>query len=206
LNQAEWAISKAVRRLSFYPNHISARVPLTILYCQVVVLCAIYLVFETGIALATNGDAHELHEHKAGLIGLLGRLHPIAVHFPIALILAAGLAEALCIWRKNPSFGFAARFLLLIGAIGAVISVLLGWAAATGRTPEPGEAVGVHASFGIVTTGLVLLTAALAQTAKNRQDPVLVTLYRVILLVSMITVGIAAHTGAILVFGRFAFF
>ena len=203
MNQAEWAISKAGRRLSFYPYYIRAHVPLAIQCCQVLVLCAICLVFAAGIASAANGGAHELHEHKAGLIGLLGRLHPIAVHFPIALILAAGLAEALCMWRNNPSFGFAARFLLLVGAVGAVISVLLGWAAATGRTPDPGENVGVHASFGIATAGLVLLTATLAQTAKNRQDRVLMTLYRVILLVTMITVGVAAYTGGALVFGYF---
>ena len=53
---------------------------------------------------------------------------------------------------------------------------------------------------------MVLLTATLAQTAKNRQDRVLVTLYRVILLVSMITVGVAAHTGGTLVFGYFLVF
>lgn len=150
-----------------------------------------------------DAPGHVGHERAAGLIGLLGRLHPLSVHFPIALILAAGLAEGFYMRRGNESFSFAARFLLLIASVCAAISLLLGFAAASGRASLSGAEfeIGFHGTMGIVTTGLVCLTAALAVSAGHRRDPLRVGLYRALLATTMIVVALAAHTGAMLVFG-----
>ncbi len=139
-----------------------------------------------------------------GGIGFLGRLHPLAVHFPIALIVMAGLSEALFMWRRNEAFASAARVMLPAAAAFAVISAILGFAAASGRSVphELGVAFGVHRVLGVVTAGLAVLAAGLAEGARQLEGEWRVKLYRVVLLLAMIAAAIGAHSGATLVFGR----
>ena len=183
------------------------------LLATVVLICACCVsMFAASIAngqpvgdlvIGTGGDTSG-RERVGGVIGLLGRLHPLSVHFPVALIIVAGLAEALCMWTHNDAFGFAARLMLYIVSVLAVISVLLGFAAASGKTLSPDLSFhfGLHRVMGIVTAGLALLTTGLAEGAKKRGDPWRLRLYRAMLAVTMITVAFAAHSGATLVFGR----
>lgn len=207
LNQAEWAISKVVCRLLFFPFWRSlpgrprgghpAR-------CFLVCCLLVSSVALLAAVPATAGDhTGEYGERVGGLIGLLGRLHPIAVHFPIALIIVAGFAE-LCFARtEKPAFGFTARFMLLVASAFAVAAVLLGFAAASGKTfsPDVRNAFTAHRVLGIVTAGLVVLTAGLAHSAANRGEAWRYGLYRVVLVITLVAVVIAAHTGATLTFG-----
>lgn len=144
-------------------------------------------------------------QRAAGIVGLLGRLHPLVVHFPIALIVMACVSEAFFVWKRNASFGFAARFMLYAAIVFAFVAVLLGIAAASGRVEDPTEidkGVGVHGALGMITAGLVALTAGLAaRAASTESDPWTTLLYRIMLVLSMIVVILAAHTGATLVFG-----
>src|SRR5262249_30801683 len=61
------------------------------------------------------------------LIRWLGRFHPPATHFPIALLVAAALAELLGTVTRRPCFESAVRYCLWFGAGGALVSGLLGW-------------------------------------------------------------------------------
>jgi uncharacterized membrane protein len=154
-------------------------------------------------SLPGTGDSSLAHERIGGAVGLLGRLHPVAVHFPIALLMAAALAEVLYVWRGKDAYAFTARFMLYTASFFAVVAVLLGLAAASGRTfsPDLGFHFGLHRVMGIVTGGLVVLTTGLAYGAKKQGGAWRYALYRVLLMVTVITVGIAAHSGATLVFG-----
>lgn len=56
-----------------------------------------------------------------------GRFHPLAVHLPIGFLLLAGILFVLSLFK---SYGFLIRALpiiLFLGAISAVVSVVLGW-------------------------------------------------------------------------------
>src|SRR5207248_10395796 len=55
---------------------------------------------------------------------LFGRLHVVIVHFPIALIILAGLIELIRIRKPTPSDG--ARAALTVGAIAAVLAAGMG--------------------------------------------------------------------------------
>jgi len=54
-------------------------------------------------------------------------IHPLVVHFPIALWLASTLFDALGQWRADPMFRRTAYWLVGLGLIGAAASIALGW-------------------------------------------------------------------------------
>ncbi len=57
----------------------------------------------------------------------LGKLHNVVIHFPIAMILGAFGLEVLGIFRRHPQWRFAARYMMVIGALGAIVAASLGW-------------------------------------------------------------------------------
>ena len=74
----------------------------------------------------------------------LGRLHPVAAHFPIALLIMAFLAELALIARPTIGLEPTIRFLVAGGAIGAVLAALLGWFAAGWRLSDRSDTLGLH--------------------------------------------------------------
>ena len=69
------------------------------------------------------------------LLGWLGRLHPMIVHFPIAFFPAA-LLTAIA-GRKKPAFAAPVQFLVVAGAIFAPIAAAAGWLAGIGADADP---------------------------------------------------------------------
>src|SRR4051812_13622936 len=57
----------------------------------------------------------------------LGRFHVTVVHFPIALLLIAGLIEGWRAWRGYKEPSRTAIGCLLLGGLAAVLSSVLGW-------------------------------------------------------------------------------
>lgn len=96
----------------------------------------------TGLFFALG--AHEGHEESVGVwqergyswTQWIGKYHYLAVHFPIALISMALLAESLAIWFPNPLFSHSARFMLITSALWTIPTVLLGWALSRGAVYE----------------------------------------------------------------------
>src|SRR5207249_4385259 len=62
-----------------------------------------------------------------GLIRWLGKFHPAAVNFPVALLSAAAVAELLRMATGRPAFDVAARYCLWFGFLTAVVAGILGW-------------------------------------------------------------------------------
>ena len=54
-------------------------------------------------------------------------IHPLVVHFPIALWLTGALFDLLAWWRREPFFSDAARWLVALGLLGAAVSIAFGW-------------------------------------------------------------------------------
>lgn len=133
----------------------------------------------------------------------VGRLHPMVVHFPIALLLAAALAELLVIVSRAGHFAFAARFCLWTGSIGAVVAAALGWVAARsfpGVGPDA-ELLSVHRWLGITTAVLALVALGACERAHRSDSPRWRWAYRATLGLGCLVVGAAGHWGAALVYG-----
>jgi len=74
-----------------------------------------------------NAESQDEASEPGGLLGVLKKLHPATVHFPIALFLMAALTEAFAIARPSQNLNSAVRIMIYGGAAGAVLAALFGW-------------------------------------------------------------------------------
>lgn len=122
-------------------------------------------------------DPHAELAHRAeadegfDLVDFLGRLHPSAVHFPIALFLVAALAEFIMFINPTAGVGGSVRFLVWTGAAGGIVAATLGWLAGGIRMSDRSEILGLHrwAGTGIAVGGILLafLSGAPANSVKR---------------------------------------
>lgn len=98
---------------------------------------------------------------KPHLVGWLGRLHPFVVHFPIAFLLGAAVAEVLA--RRRPEYDSAAGFLVVASGVTAPIAAAFGLIDAWGQTwsSELSGFFWAHRAFGILSALLALGAAVL---------------------------------------------
>lgn len=108
-------------------------------------------------------------ENRLTSVGdLLARLHPVAVHFPIALLLAAALAEFALMIRPTLGLQTTIRFLVGGGALGAVAAALLGWFAGGWRLTDQSDNLFIHRWTGTTLVVLSLLAWWAAAPGKSR--------------------------------------
>lgn len=147
------------------------------------------------------------HEHMepenevGGFFVRLGRLHPVAVHFPFALILMVALAELMNLARPSALYDSAARFMLVMAAITAPIAAALGWLFAQGETYTDPEAFYFwwHRLMGIGVVPLTLLALFLrwrygARAAGKRA-------YALVLALLTIAIALTGYFGGTLTHG-----
>jgi len=94
-------------------------------------------------------------------------LHPLVIHFPIALLLVAPILLVLgLVWRRHAQGVFAAALVLMaLGTVGAWVAVSTGQAAGelVIRTPEINDIILRHASLAETTrTTFTVLSALFA--------------------------------------------
>lgn len=138
------------------------------------------------------------------VLRLLGRFHPVTIHFPIAFLLAAAGLELVGLVRKKPTLPDGTFFALGAGAAGALVSAALGWADAASLRfgSEDAVVLGVHRWLGTFTAAGASVAVVLLLGLRKGHFPKLKPLYRTLLLASTLSVGIGAHFGGILVYGH----
>lgn len=133
---------------------------------------------------------------------LVGKLHVLIVHFPIALLAAAALAESWRIWARRVGPSPVVRFCVLLGAAGAVAAAAAGWihASSGGFGAEAGGALALHRWLGTAAAAGALATAAACEwdVFRGRRT----VLFRGVLFASAALVGAAGHFGGMLVYGN----
>lgn len=136
------------------------------------------------------------------MLQLLGRLHPLVVHFPIALLIAAALAEFLRPRRAGAAGGPSAPalFCLVLGAASAVVAALSGWLFAAHDPPGMEAILFRHRWTGVAVAVVASGTAWLA--LRWRSSEVFAAPARVGMLISLGLVSYSAHLGGAMVYGE----
>ena len=165
------------------------------------------LVLAVGIWLAAVRPVlAEEGEGKAGLAEMLGEQHVAIIHFPIALAVAAALAEVLALITRRPAFAHAARFCIVIAALGAIAAVITGWFQFAEISGESGEGpiareLLIHRALGISAALVIVATAVLSELGRIRRNTWVLLAYRLALLAAVVLVVFTGYYGGKYVFG-----
>ena len=127
--------------------------------------------------------------------------HPMFVHFPIVLWLAALLFQVLALWRASDEMQRTAARMLYLGTLAAIVTVLTGLAAENSVPPgEAMRAVGIHETLMLVSASLALALCMFAFFARKNFTPQLRKLMLLGLAVLAVLLTIGADRGAQLVY------
>ena len=132
---------------------------------------------------------------------IIGRLHPILLHFPLALILVAAAIEgARYVLGKREVASPAASVCLWIGFLMAIPTVWAGWELAE-YSGDTGTLVGLHRWTAIASLGVMALAVG-AWTMRRLRGVDWAGTHVAILLVAALLVGVTGHFGAEMVWGE----
>jgi len=131
---------------------------------------------------------------------LIGKLHPLVLHFPIGLVLAAATAELLATLTGRESWRAVAIVNLRAGAALAGLTAVAGWALTSAPFIEPSRLLEWHRWIGIAGAATAIAAAALSWRLRE-QSKARLFVYQATLLGAAALIGIAGHLGGTLVWG-----
>ena len=140
---------------------------------------------------------------EPGYILLFGRLHPLVLHFPVALLIVAAVLEFFPKFTKNnygTGYNMALWIVLCLGALSAVIAASMGLTlASTGS--YGGETVYWHKRFGLSVAGLSVIAVLLKIFVEEKSSKILGQIYNVSLIACVFAIFMAGHYGGALTHG-----
>ena len=131
---------------------------------------------------------------------LLGKLHPLLLHFPIGLVLAAAAAELFAILTQRAAWRAVAIANLRAGAAMAAVTAVAGWGLTSASFVEASRLLEWHRWMG-VCGATAAIGAALASARLDGQSPRSVSVYQAVLFAAAALIGVAGHLGGTLVWG-----
>jgi mono/diheme cytochrome c family protein len=135
------------------------------------------------------------------IVRWVGKFHLLMIHFPIALSLAAGIAEVWSVKRRNPIPSEVVRFCLWLGALLAIPTVGLGWLfAAAGHGVGSPQLLTAHRWLGTTAAMWLLITAVCSEcdTRRGVRNPAV----RLLLMSGVLLTALSAHAGGLLAHGE----
>lgn len=134
---------------------------------------------------------------------LAGRLHPLLVHFPIALLLVGVAAAWVRVALRRPSVTATELTLVGTGTVGAGLACLTGWifAANESDVQQLDDALAWHRWLGIAAAGFAAIACLLAILSFRGIGRLSRRWYVFMLTVCCMILGVASHFGASMVWG-----
>jgi mono/diheme cytochrome c family protein len=135
------------------------------------------------------------------LLGWLGRFHIPAIHFPIALFLAAAAGDLWCLWWRIRDPWPPIRFCVLLGAGGSAFAAGFGWLHADfgGYGAGSSALLGLHRWLGTLGSCSAAGAAVISEIDSRRRHRSL--LFHLVLFAAVLLIGAAGHFGGSLVHG-----
>ena len=132
-------------------------------------------------------------------MSFIGKFHPLLVHFPIALVLAAAAAELVVIATSRKAWHTVAVANIRAGAVMGVVTAITGWLFAASPLVDATRSLEWHRWLGMAgaagAMGAALLSSRLHVSSRAA------FVYRFTLFVTALLVGITGHLGGALVWG-----
>jgi uncharacterized membrane protein len=156
---------------------------------------------QQGPALTVAAEAEPPGSFFDKGINWLGRFHPPTVHFPIALLTAAAVAELLRLITGNPTFDAICRYCLWFGTLTAVAAGVLGWFLAGFQLSDASWTMMVHRWLGTMTVAGAVLVLAGSEASRRSGRPRSRAWFRAALLVEAVLGLVTGFFGGAVVFG-----
>ena len=135
-----------------------------------------------------------------GGMALIGRLHPLLVHFPIGLVLVAAVAEVVAMTTGLWDWRTVAVANVRAGAVFAIGAAIAGWRLASSPGIEATTSLEWHRWLGTIAA-VAVLGAALATAGARGRSPLALWIYRITLFWAAVLVAVTGHLGGLLVWG-----
>lgn len=156
-----------------------------------------------NVEIGEHDERRELAREKPFFVRLLdwlGRFHTAVVHFPVGLTLGALIAEIVGRRRDAAPWRAAARVMLVMAAVGAIVAAVLGWINAGFYMTDTDGVLTWHRWLGTALVGLgVALAYVAVRSARNPDRPR--AAYWWLLGVTSIAVAVQGYLGGALVHG-----
>ncbi len=131
---------------------------------------------------------------------LIGKLHPLVLHFPIGLVLAAAAAELLAILTRRESWRALGVANVRAGAAMAAVTAVAGWALTSAPFVVPSRLLEWHRWMG-VAGATSEIGAAVFSTRLRAPSRHSLFVYQAGLFGAAALTGLAGHLGGTLVWG-----
>jgi uncharacterized membrane protein len=133
-------------------------------------------------------------------MALVGRFHPVIVHFPIALVMVAAWAEGVALATHDSRWRAVAVINVRAGALFAFAAAIAGWRLAATLSLDSSLLMQWHQWLGVAAT--VLTAAAAVATFRTGVGSLRgLWIYRTALASAAVAVAATGHVGGLLVWG-----
>ena len=133
-------------------------------------------------------------------MALIGRLHPLLVHFPIGLVLVAAMAEVAAMTTGLWHWRAVAVANVRVGAVFGIGAAIAGWLLASSPGLAAMSSLEWHRWLGTIAA-VAVSGAALATAGAGGRSPVALWVYRITLFWAASLVAVTGHLGGRLVWG-----
>jgi len=132
----------------------------------------------------------------------MSNIHPIIVHFPIALIIVVFILDLMGVLSRKKSLISAANIITIFAAVGAVFAVVSGLIAekSVWHPEQAHELLELHETIGFVVVGLTLILLIFRPAIKKKKSgsPGWVAVF--LSLAAAVLVGYAGYLGGEIVY------
>jgi uncharacterized membrane protein len=133
-------------------------------------------------------------------MALIGRLHPLLVHFPIGLVLVAAMAEVAAMTTGLWHWRAVAVANVRVGAVFGIGAAIAGWLLASSPGLAAMSSLEWHRWLGTIAA-VAVSGAALATAGAGGRSPFALWVYRITLFWAAALVAVTGHLGGLLVWG-----